>query len=347
MWNPFKKTRKVYNLGIDIGTSSIKIVELLHDGSNIKLNNYAQFFAKGDYINTRSGSFNILDSQITNILKQMFLDAGFVAKNAVLALPVFSSFSTLITLPYMSKDELSSAVSFEIRKYIPVPIKEVQYDWMRVASLSNEKQTKILTVAIPNEIVERYNKIAQMTNINLSTMELETFSAARALIPKTHSGVTAILDIGARNTNVSIVDNGIVIMHHNIDSGGTHITQSLARGMLVDTKRAEELKRSNGIESNDQHLAELIKTPIDKILTEIQQVLENYIQEGGASAVELILIGGNAQIPGLVGYIKEFLKIEVKIGDPFINIEVPYALKAKLQDIGHSLAVAVGSALRK
>jgi len=347
MWNPFKKTRKVYNLGIDIGTSSIKIVELLHEGNNVKLNNYAQFFAKGDYINTRSGSFNILDSQIANILKQMFLDAGFVAKNAILALPVFSSFSTLITLPYMSKDELPNAVSFEIRKYIPVPIKEVQYDWMRVASLSNEKQTKVLTVAIPNEVVERYNKVAQMIDINLSIMELETFSTARALIPKTHSSVTAILDIGARNTNVSIVDHNVVVMHHNVDSGGAHITKALAHGMMVDTNRAEELKRSSGIKSDDQHLAELIKTPIDKILAEVQQVLENYVQEGGASVLELILIGGNAQIPGLVGYIKEFLKMEIKIGDPFVNIEVPYPLKDKLKDTGHDLTVAVGSALRK
>jgi len=347
MWNLLKRQSKIYNLGIDIGTSSIKVVELSHDGNNIKLNNYAEFFAKSNYISTHSGSFNVLDSQIAGVLKDMFSEAGFVAKSAVIALPVFSSFATLIELPFMDDDELQDAVKYEVRKYIPVPISEVQFDWMKIDSLSNNEKLKILTVAVPNEIVNRYNKLSKMIGIEPVTMELETFSLARALIPAINQEVLGILDIGSRTTNMSIVDKGIVVMHHNIGSGGANATEAIARGMNIDKARAEELKRKDGMNSTDSNTLELLRLPLDKILTEVQQVLEGYIQEGGAKPTKLILSGGASLTPGLGKHIKEILGIEVEIGNPFRSVEVPSSLKDILGVNKPSLSVAVGLALRK
>lgn len=347
MLNIFKRQTKTYNLGIDIGTSSIKIVELLHDGNNIKLNNYAEFFAKGNYISTHSGSFNVLDSQIAGVLKDMFAEARFVAKSAVIALPVFSSFATLIELPFMSDDELQDAVKYEVRKYIPVPISEVQFDWMKVDSLSNTQKLKILTVAVPNEIVNRYNKLSQMIGIELITMELETFSLARALVPSTNQEVLGILDMGSRTTNMSIVDKGIVVMHHNIGSGGASATQAISRGMSIDMARAEELKRKDGMNSTDSNTLELLRTPLDKILIEAQQVLERYVEEGGQKPTKLILSGGASLMPGLDKHAKEILGLDIEMGNPFRSVEVPSNLKDILGINKPSLSVAVGLALRK
>ena len=347
MWSVFKKQNKTYNLGIDIGTSSIKMVELLHDGNNIKLNNYAQFFAKGDYISTHSGSFNILDSQIANVLQGMYSGAGFVAKRATMALPVFSSFATLIDLPSMGDDELQDAVQYEVRKYIPVPIGEVQFDWMKVDSISNPQKFKVLTVAVPNEIVNRYNKLSKMINIELTTMELETFSNARALIPANNQDVLAVLDIGSGTTTISVVDRSIVVMHHNIGYGGASATRTIARGMSIDMERAEELKKKDGMKSSDSNALELIRTSLDKILTESQQVLDNYVQEGGQRASKLILSGGTALMPGLVEYAKEVLRIDVEIGNPFRAVEIPSSLKNMLGVNSPDFSVAVGLALRK
>src|SRR3989338_7906479 len=241
MWNPVRKKNKIYNLGIDIGTSSIKIVELLHDGNTIKLNNYAQFFPKSDYIDSSSGSFNMLDFQIAESLKKILSEAHFVSEKAVMSLPVFSSFSTILELPAMSEIELKDAIGYEVRKYIPVPISEVQFDWVKIDALSNENKFKILTVAVPNEIIEKYNRIAQMVGLNLTTMELETFSAARALVSQSSQENIAILDLGYRTTNISIVSDGVVIIHHNIDAGGGGITRSLSQAMSIDLQRAEEI----------------------------------------------------------------------------------------------------------
>jgi len=347
MWNPFKKKNKTYSLGIDIGTSSIKIVELLHDGNNIKLNNYAQFFARSNYIGSSSGPFSMLDSHTVTVFRDMFLAANFVSKSAVVALPVFSSFSTLIELPTMSEGELKEAIEYEIRKYIPVPVSEVQFDWIKIESLSSPKKIKLLVIAVPNEIINKFNNIADATDIHITNMELETFSMARALIPQSNSKTTAILEVGYRTTNVGIVSGGVVVMHHNIGMGGINITKALASGMSIDIDRAEEIKRTNGILDASENVLELLKTSIDKILAEASQVLQNYVQEGGVPVEKIILTGGNASMPGFVEYIKQSLSVEVEIGNPFNRIEVPNKLKEKLNKDGPSFAVATGLALRK
>ena len=180
--NLFGKKKSAYRVGIDIGTSSIKVVELVRQGSAAALNNYAQFYTRGEYMSTKPGSFNILDSQIAESLKQTFQAANFNSRVVTVALPVFSSFSTLITLPAMSPEELEDAVRYEARKYIPVPISEVQFDWTQVAHLSTANSLKVLTVAVPNEIVEKYNRIAQMAGIEFENMELERFCASHQTV---------------------------------------------------------------------------------------------------------------------------------------------------------------------
>ncbi|MDX1607603.1 MAG: type IV pilus assembly protein PilM [Candidatus Spechtbacterales bacterium] len=345
IWNPFAKKSYKYKLGIDIGTSSLKVVELLQKGGDIYLNNYAQFYSKANYITARSGSYNILDSQVASILNHLFSKAEFAGREAAMALPVFSSFSTIIDLPAMAEEELENAVRFEARKYIPLPIGEVQFDWAKVDHLSTSDRTKILTVAVPNEIVEKYNRIAELAGIELTNIELETFSAARALVDSDPDPV-AILDIGARTTDVSIVDGGTVVMHHNIDSGGSKFIQVIARGMSIDHNRAKELKNRNGIQEASGQVAELIRPSIDKIILEVEQLIEDYVREGGRKVARIILSGGEADMPGLVEYFNSSLGIKAEKGDPFRNIMVPPELEQFLGETGAEFTVAIGLALR-
>ena len=343
--NLFGKKKSAYRVGIDIGTSSIKVVELVRQGSAAALNNYAQFYTRGEYMSTKPGSFNILDSQIAESLKQTFQAANFNSRVVTVALPVFSSFSTLITLPAMSPEELEDAVRYEARKYIPVPISEVQFDWTQVAHLSTANSLKVLTVAVPNEIVEKYNRIAQMAGIEFENMELETFSTARALI-KDESIPTVILDVGSRTTNISIVDQGIVVLHHNIDTGGSALTRIMARGMAIDPKRAEYIKVNQGLESPDGQVSELLQPFVDKIILELGQAMEDYIREGGRRPASIILTGGGGKMPGLNSYVQDSVNIETEYGNPFQKVQTPPPLQNILQSGEANFSVAVGLALR-
>ncbi|MEX0869862.1 MAG: pilus assembly protein PilM, partial [Candidatus Spechtbacterales bacterium] len=297
-WNPFSKNKYEYKLGIDVGTTSLKVVELLHAHDGVYLNNYAQFFSEVNYVTSQAGSFDILDSRVANILDRMFASAKFQTRAASMALPVFSSFSTLIDIPAMAEEDLDTAVRFEARKFIPLPIKEVQFDWIKVDHLSNDEHFKILTVAVPNEIIEKYNRIADMVDIKLQNIELETFSTARSLVDSSPEPV-AVLDIGSRTTDVSIVDAGTVVMHHNIDSGGSKFIRVLARGLAIDNARAQELKRSTGIKESGNQVSDLLRPSIDKIVLEVEQMFEDYIREGGRKVGRVIITGGEANMPGL------------------------------------------------
>ncbi|MEX0877650.1 MAG: type IV pilus assembly protein PilM [Candidatus Spechtbacterales bacterium] len=345
IWNPLSKKSYKYKLGIDIGTSSLKMVELLQKGNDVYLINYAQFFSKANYITAHAGSYNILDSQVATIINRLFDSAKFRGKEASISLPVFSSFSTLIDLPAMADEDLENAVRFEARKYIPLPMGEVQFDWIKVDHLSNAKKIKVLTVAVPNEIVEKYNRMAEMVGIELVNVELETFSSARALVDSSPDPV-AILDIGARATDVSVVDGGLVVMHHNIDTGSSKFVQVLARGMAIDPIRAEELKRRNGVQESAGEVSELLKPSMDKIILEVEQMFEDYVREGGRKVVRVILTGGEARMPGLTEYLKSSLGVDVEVGDPFKKIIIPPELEHTLGVNSPEYAVAIGLALR-
>ena len=116
---------------------------------------------------------------------------------------------------------------------------------------------------------------------------------------------------------------------------------------VSDMERAEELKKKDGMKSSDSNALELIRISLDKILTESQQVLDNYVQEGGQRASKLMLCGGTALMPGLVEYVKEVLRIDVEIGNPFRAVEIPNSLKNMLGVNSPDFSVAVGLALRK
>lgn len=346
IWNPLHKKKNNFQIGIDIGTSSIKVVELVRPsgGNRAKLNNYGEFYAAGHKNAIQSRSLKILDSRVAEILKDVFTEAGISGKEAGISIPIFSSFSTLMTLPAMPDEELERAVRYEARKYIPVPINEVHFDWLKVDHLSTEKNFRILAVAVPNEIIEKYNRIAQLLNIKLTHIELETFSAARALLGKDQAPVL-ILDIGSRSTNISVVERGIVLQHHNIDVSGYSLTRVLSRGLLIDMQRAEALKRKNGV-LPDGHAADLLYPLLDKIVVEIEKTLEEYVRQGGGKPMRIIMTGGSAEMPGLASYFQKSLKVKVEVGNPFNAIEVPKQLTNLLTKSSFEFTVAAGLALR-
>lgn len=346
-WGSFGGRKSEYTLGLDIGTSSVKVVELLHSGTEISLNNYAQFHAKINYVTARSGSFNILDTEVANILERMFSAAEFHERVGFMALPVFSSFSTILEIPFIEDDRLDQVIEFEARKFIPMPIKDVQIDSVKLEHLSGSEKIRALVVAVPREIVERYQKIAELINFDLVNMELETYSLARALFAGVENEPVLILDIGARTTNMSIVDSGVIVTHHNIDMGGASFTRAIARGMGLEAERAEEMKKEEGLVDPSGQITQLLAPSVDKIILEIEQVIDEYVNEGGRGAEKLLITGGGSLLPGLLEYLGKSVRIKIESGDSLRNVKVLPELRPVLEKSSPMFSVALGLALRK
>lgn len=188
IWTPLEFIPKK-SLGIDVGTSSIKIVELSRWGERIKLENYGEISAQALYqrpFRTFEKSTLLLFAEdISRAIKAITEEAKIKTRRTVFSIPDFSSFFTSFELPPMTREELSQAVRYEARQYVPLPLAEVTLDWQIIeGEVSDQRKTKlkILLVAVPNEIINQYRKIAEISGLELQALEAEVFGLLRSLI---------------------------------------------------------------------------------------------------------------------------------------------------------------------
>lgn len=366
MFNFFKKDPASF-LGIDIGTTSIKVVQLGREDKNIKLENYA-FLEDKDYLEVlgnANGSSNlkISDAQVIDDLIEIKKEAGIICNNAIMSVPISSAFSSIISLPNMPKDEISRAVSFEARQYIPIPINEVVFDWSIISeddknnkeennnrkSLDARKKIKILLVAIPKEITEKYTTIASALKLNLIALETESFSLARSLIAN-KEGIFTIVDIGNKMTNVTVIENGFVLASHSaFGTGGREITKAISHGFDIDFKRAEKLKRDAGLSFSESQkkVSEVIFPTVNIIISEVKKMNETYFGKNKKKIEKVIVTGGSANLFGLIKCFSDELNIPVEIGNPWKNITYNKVLVEKLKGMSSDFSVAAGLALRE
>jgi len=350
-------------LGIDIGTSSIKVVELSRMRDTYKLENYGAvtFFSENEFLPMEvyeQNALKIPDEQVAELLKKVIIATGITAKKAAISLPVFSAFSTIIELPPMPEDEMEKAIQFEARQYVPIPVSEVSLASVvigeerpkqnQLAAAQGKKRLEILLVAVPNEIKNKYQHIAQLAGLELIAIEMETFPLARALLKGTRDTV-AIVDIGARSTDICIVDNGVARISHNFDSAGIDVTKAYGSLWRVDLAEAEKNKKAVGLDLTPGQLAVAgeVLMVVDGIVSETSRIINSYFNKTGRNVSGVALSGGSAQMSGLLERFKEGLGLDVVIGNPFEGLIYPRELKETLAKFGPSYAVAVGLAMRK
>ncbi|MBI2463316.1 MAG: type IV pilus assembly protein PilM [Candidatus Spechtbacteria bacterium] len=343
IWNPFQQKIESV-LGIDLGTSSVKLVEISHSGGEKKLINYGEFIGGAVDGVVQTSTLKIPDSQIASIIQEIIGATKITTRDVVVAIPVFSSFSTMIEFPTVSPTELEQAVIYQARQYIPIPLVEVKIDWLPIDFLSNTKTTKVLVIAVPNDVINKYYRLLEAVKLNLVALELETFSVARALINE-NLAPTIILDMGGHSTDICISEKGIVAVHHNSSLSGSELSKVISRGMGVSLSRAEELKIQKGL-AGDAQIADLLIPLINTVLADVQKIVQDYKRQGGSEPTSLILTGGSSRLTGLGDYIQKILNIKTVTGDSFAHLSYPSVLKDVTQDIGPSFSVAIGLALR-
>jgi type IV pilus assembly protein PilM len=349
IWNPFKAAPQKF-LGIDIGTSSIKIVELSRSGERKKLENYGEISALALYEKPfrtfEKNTLYLRSQEIAKAILAIFAEAGMQARQACLSIPDFSTFYTSFWLPAMTTEELPEAVSFEARQHIPLPLSEVTLDWQVIESetaAKNETSRKILLVAVPNEVINQYQAIANLIKLEISTLEAEVFGLTRALT--TDKSTIGLLDIGAQSTTISIIKDGVLTVSHSFDIAGNEFANRISKALGVDLKEAEEVKKKQGLRG-EERLREVLKPIIDLILSEVEKISQDFYSSERKKIEKFILAGGTAFLPGLKEYFSEKLKKEVEIASPFSNIFYPPILKETLEEMGPSYAIAIGAALR-
>ncbi len=370
----FKQKQKSC-LGIDIGTSSIKVVQLKHNEERYKLETYGELQTYGyleklnDPVQTKS--LKILESQVVEMIRRIIRESEASAKQTIMSIPVFSSFISVIDLPPMSEKELPRALIFEAKRHIPIALSEVRIDWKII---SKEKTTsskpykhsvlsflqssskkdlfkfRVLLVAVPKEVITKYLRIAKTLGLKLLALELESFSYIRSLIGNDQS-TSCILDFGARSTSFSIADKGFIQMSHSLDIAGTELTKTLSHGAGVDFRRAEMYKRERGLDkkemSEGREIRDILLTLIDQVILEMKRIIDSYQNKTKRKITKLVLSGGSSNLIGLEEYLKKELKIDVMVGNPWARVSYLPVLEPALKEIASKFAVAIGLAMRE
>jgi len=346
------------NLGIDIGTSGIKMVELSSRSGKIKLENYGEISADALYQkNFRTFSKNILllsTDDISKAIRAVMEEAKIKTNKCTFSIPDFSTFFTAFELPQMTAEELPQAIRTEARKHVPIPLIEAMLDWQIIEGRVGDKKTnrlKILLVVIPNDVIDQYQRIATAAGLQLTALEAEVFGLVRALVKKEEKGFYGLIDIGERSTTCSIIDNRILKTSFSFDVSGRSFTEMVSKGLSIENKVAEKLKRKYGILPWDvglvgKNVGELLIPLVSNIARESDSVFKSFSFKEKKKIEKIILAGGGALLPGLLEYFKDYFKIDVEIANPFKNMFCPQVLEKNLKQMGPSYAVSVGMALR-
>ena len=361
----FKPKSKI---GVDIGTSSIKIIELSKEGGRFKLENYGLFELESvdeavKISNQAAGDkpVQLSDRDLAWGISEILKRAKIKTREAVASVPSFSTFATVITMPYLSEEDVAKAIPFEARKYIPLPLSEVVLDWS-IISIAQEKNAlpseinqppskppivEVFLVAVPKDETVRYQTIMKNAGLNLRALELENSALIRALIGNDLSPV-AIINIGGRSTSILIAEGGFERISHNYEIGGFEITKSIARSLNVSLRRAEELKRSLGVKPGDSNVIhEAMSSLIDMMVFEAKKTIHNYEDQRKTKIVKVLLIGGLTKMPNFVSYFGEKLGMPVSLGNPLARVIVPPELAPLQTEINSTFAVAIGLAMRE
>ena len=341
-------------LGVDIGTNSIKMVEITNADKKPKLRNYGWLETYGylerlnDAIQT--SSLKILEKDAVKLLKFLISQLKPKTDRVVASLPSFAAFITLLELPMMPAEDTAKAVVFQARQYIPLPVSEVTIDWLKVGEREDEEGTKkqqILLISVPNERIKSYRSIFKAAGLKLVALEIESFSLARALVGSDPTP-TIMADIGGRSTNIAIVDQGFWKYNGRTDFASGSLTQAIASSTNIDIRRAEELKKRRGLlgTGGEYELSTLMIPFLDVIIEEVRRVRDAYEKECQGKIERVILAGGGANLLGIEDYFTKRLELPTVKGAPFSKISYPQQLEPVVNELGTSLAVAIGLGIK-
>ena len=333
-------------LGIDIGSSTIKIVQL-HDVKGVPtLETYGEL-QLGPYEGIDLGRNTHLHPQKTiEALVDILREAGATSKDASFALSYNSSFTTTISVPTIDQTKIGQMIPVEARKYIPVSLNKVSLDWFPLTLNEEEKKTTVLISAIYTEALTRYESIMRGSGLTPIGSEIEMFSSIRAtLSPK--DGVVVILDCGALSTRMYIIKRGIVGKTHSVLLSGVELTHALEEALQIEFKDAEDLKREVGLygKEDDSRIQKALIPVLERGLRELHTVMRRYEESESVSVEKIVLCGSGALLLGLSEYIQDMFSRPVSVATPFSKVAYPAFLEDTLSLTGPSFTIAVGVAL--
>jgi type IV pilus assembly protein PilM len=342
-------------LGLDIGSSAIKLVSLRESKRGYSLQNFAmaplppEAIIDGALMNS---------TVIVNTIRQLLQSQRIRTKAAGIAISGHSVIIKKITLPAMTKEELEESIQWEAEQYIPFDINDVNIDVQVLTPEPTEQgQMDVLLVAAKKDMINDYVAVVQEAGLTPLVVDVAAFCVENAFeanydVPAADTIV--LTNIGASVININVISNGTTAFTRDISMGGNQFTEEIQKQLNVSYDEAEALKLGGGSAADadsvvPQEVERVILSVSESLAGEIQRSLDFYAATAADSHISRIyLSGGTCKLPSLYKVIENKVGVPVEIMNPFRNIEFdPKRFDPEfIREVGPSAAVVVGLGIR-
>jgi type IV pilus assembly protein PilM len=340
-------------IGLDITTSSIKLVELSQSGKTYRAESYAAEPTPPNSINEKT----IVDAPaVGEAIRRAVKRAGTSTKDAAIAIGGDAAITKIIQMPKrFTARELEGQVEIQADQYIPFPMEEVSFDFEVMGpSATDPEMLDILLVATRTENVDQRKAAVEAAGLVARVVDVEPFAlenACQLLVHQMPDGGMqhriAIVDFGASNTTFSVLENMQVKYTRDFSFGGQQLTEEIMRTYGLSLEDAGRAKKEGGLPGNYQ--PEVLDPFMDDMTQQVSRSLQFYLASGGGREQpdQILVCGGCANIPGIADVISSKVGIPTEIGDPLGQMKI--SSRAKSQGIrkdSTALLTACGLALR-
>ncbi len=346
----FGKGKSKPLVGLDIGSSSVKAVELKKKGAEFELLNLGLETFDPD---------TVVDGSIMNAphasdkLKKIFTDNKIKTKDVATSVSGHSVIVKKITVNAASEEEVANAIEYEAQQHIPFDIADVFKDYQVFGPAPTGGGFDVLLVAVKREKILNHTNVLSMAGNNATIVDIDAFALQNAFevsYEPPPDQMTALLNIGASIMNINIVRGSVPLFTRDVSVGGNQYTDTLQKELDLSFEDAEKLKQGHEVANvAPDAKAPHIRSVSEILLLEIQKTFDFFKQTASTENIQRIYVaGGTAKIEGLVDLLKEEFSIPVEVLNPFQKVTVNPSRfdKTYVDEIAPRMTVAVGLALR-
>lgn len=346
----FNKKQKPL-LGLDISSTSVKMLEISRQGDSFRVENYAVKPLPANAVVEK----NINDPEVVSqVVKAVVQGSRSKVKDAAVAVAGSAVITKLIEMPGdLNDDALELQISLEADQYIPYPLEEVALDFdVQGVSEKNPDQVEVLLAACRRENVDTRANILEMADLHPKVVDVEAYTMERAFalvqeqFEDQEEQIVAVLDIGATMTTLSVLIDGKTIYTREQLFGGKQLTEEIQRRYGLSAEEAGLAKKQGGLP--DDYEPEVLEPFKDAVVQQVTRSLQFFFSSSQYNDVDhIVLAGGVASLDGLSGLIEEKLGTSVTVANPFSSMSISSRVNAAmLANDAPSLMIATGLALR-
>ena len=345
----FKKNKPL--VGLDIGSSSLKAVELVKSKKGYQLTAFAYEPLAPDLVVDGA----IMDAPaVSETIKKTFAAAKFKPKGVATGVSGHSVIVKRVVVPAATPDEVESSIQMDAEQYIPFDIAEVNLDYQVVGpgtTSAEEAGMEIVLVAAKKDKIQNHTNVIGLAGRTPEVVDIDAFAlqnAFEANYTVDADAPVALLNIGASLMNINISKGGMPLFIRDVSVGGNQYTDILQKELQLNFQEAEDLKLGKTGGSEAEMVQPLLESITEMLIMEVQKTFDFFRETYPSETISQVLIsGGTSRMIGLAEHIQATFGYPTEILDPFKSITIASKVDAeKVTALGPALAVAVGLALR-